>query len=388
MKKILFAAALIAAALTTAFAQGGSVTIQNEESVTFYYTVDPPQLPGFSAGSPSAATKIAEFFAAQSSTPEFAPLAPGAQASLPGLPDGAHLLVGFFAVEGQDTFPVRVMTLQADSSMGERFYAIYGSPALLEATRGVGRLAQFTAPAASEQAAAGPATETQPQAAPAAPAAAGASESTASAQAAPAAAQTAPAAAVATAGTAPAAATAPLLSFSRSYDPVVFTRESRGGFAVQPIASSHSWTLAGTHITALNARIDQGTLSLSLTTADGFSPDVSYFFYAFAERTAGTPAAFTLELRPRALPDRGACILWQRAADSSGGLCAAPDFRLRESGREYGHAGGKPRGRTARSRAGALRCHFVRSHLMLVRQAFRNVRGVLFRNGGRRGHPF
>ena len=172
MKKILFAAALIAAALTTAFAQGGSVTIQNEESVTFYYTVDPPQLPGFSAGSPSAATKIAEFFAAQSSTPQFAPLAPGAQASLPGLPDGAHLLVGFFAVEGQDTFPVRVMTLQADSSMGERFYAIYGSPALLEATRGVGRLAQFTAPAASEQAAPGPATETQPQAAPAAPAAA------------------------------------------------------------------------------------------------------------------------------------------------------------------------------------------------------------------------
>ena len=299
MKKILFAAALIAAALTTAFAQGGSVTIQNEESVTFYYTVDPPQLPGFSAGSPSAATKIAEFFAAQSSTPQFAPLAPGAQASLPGLPDGAHLLVGFFAVEGQDTFPVRVMTLQADSSMGERFYAIYGSPALLEATRGVGRLAQFTAPAASEQAAPGPATETQPQAAPAAPAAA---------HAAPAAAQTAPA-----------AAAAPLLSFSRSYDPVVFTKESRGGFSVQPIASSHSWTLAGTHITALNARIDQGTLSLSLTTADGFSPDVSYFFYAFAERTAGTPAAFTLELRPRALPDRGACILWQRAADSSGG---------------------------------------------------------------------
>ena len=310
MKKILFAAALIAAALTTAFAQGGSVTIQNEESVTFYYTVDPPQLPGFSAGSPSAATKIAEFFAAQSSTPEFVPLAPGAQASLTGLPDGAHLLVGFFAVEGQDTFPVRVMTLQADSSMGERFYAIYGSPALLEATRGVGRLAQFTAPAASEQAAAAPATETQPQAAPAAQA---------PAQAAPAAAQTAPAAAVATAGTAPAAAAAPLLSFSRSYDPVVFTKESRGGFSVQPIASSHSWTLAGTHITALNARIDQGTLSLSLTTADGFSPDVSYFFYAFAERTAGTPAAFTLELRPRALPDRGACILWQRAADSSGG---------------------------------------------------------------------
>ncbi|MGA2764315.1 MAG: hypothetical protein ABSG17_13215 [Spirochaetia bacterium] len=308
MKKILCAAALIAAALTTAFAQGGSVTIQNEESVTFYYTVDPPQLPQFSAGSPSAATKIAEFFAAQSSTPEFVPLAPGAQASLTGLPDGAHLLVGFFAVEGQDAFPVRVMTLQADSSMGERFYAIYGSPALLEAARGVGRLAQFTAPAASEQAAAGPATETQPQAAPAAKAAAGASESTAAAQAAPAAAHAAPA-----------AAAAPLLSFSRSYDPVVFTRELQGGFSVQPIASSHSWTLAGTHITALNARIDQGTLSLTLTTADGFSPDVSYFFYAFAERTAGTPAAFTLELRPRALPDRGACILWQRAADSSGG---------------------------------------------------------------------
>jgi len=50
---------------------------------------------------------------------------------------------------------------------------------------------------------------------------------------------------------------------------------------------------------------------------DGFSPDVSYFIYAFDARAPGSRAAFSLELRPRALPDRGACILWQNMAGTA-----------------------------------------------------------------------
>jgi hypothetical protein len=269
MRKILCAAALVAAFSSLGFAQGASVTIQNEEAVAFYYTVDPLDLAQVTPGSPSAATKVAEFFATQATEPQFQALAPGGQATLRGLSDGAHLLVGFFKVENQDTFPVRVITLQADSSMGERFYSVYGSPALVEATRGVGRLSEFARSSSSEQ-----------------------GEKTAAAP--------------------PAAEAAPMISFSKSYDPVYFTREAQGDFSVQPIASSRSWALQGTHVTALSAHIDQGTLTVSLTSADGFSPDVSYFIYAFAARAAGTPDAFTLELRPGALPDRGACILWQK----------------------------------------------------------------------------
>lgn len=291
MRKILCAAALVAAISSLGFAQGASVTIQNEEAVAFYYTVDPLDLAQVTPGSPSAATKVAEFFATQATEPQFQALAPGGQATLRGLSDGAHLLVGFFKVENQDTFPVRVITLQADSSMGERFYSVYGSPALVEATRGVGRLSEFARSSSSEQgeetAAAPPAAEAAPQPAeqaptPAAPQAAAPEEA------------------------------APMISFSKSYDPVYFTREAQGDFSVQPIASSRSWALQGTHVTALSAHIDQGTLTVSLTSADGFSPDVSYFIYAFAARAAGTPDAFTLELRPGALPDRGACILWQK----------------------------------------------------------------------------
>ena len=154
MRRMLCAAVLAAAVSSLGFAQGASVTIQNEEGSTFYYSVDPQELAQVTPGSPLAATRVAEFFAAQADQPQFTALAPGAQASLTGLSDGAHLLVGFFAVDNQDAFPVRLITLQADSSMGDRFYSIYGSPALVQATRGVGRLAQFAGSSAPEQAAA------------------------------------------------------------------------------------------------------------------------------------------------------------------------------------------------------------------------------------------
>jgi hypothetical protein len=308
--------ALLAATVSSqGFAQQASVTIQNEEESTFYYAVDPQELAQVTPGSPLAATKIADFFAAQADQPQFTPLAPGAQTSLTGLSDGPHLLVGFFAVDNPDTFPVRLITLQADSSMGDRFYSIYGSPALVQATRGVGRLAQFARSSTPEQASAQSAPPAQEQAAassaeaaaaPAAPAVTSAAPAAAAAAVAPAVTPGAPAAAFA----AGAAALAPIASFSESYSPAYFTRETQGGFSVQPIADSHTWLLSGTHIASLSADIDESTLTVSLTTGDDFSPNVSYFIYAFTSRVPGATAAFALELRPRALPDRGVCILW------------------------------------------------------------------------------
>jgi hypothetical protein len=310
--------ALLAAAVSSqGFAQGASVTIQNEEESTFYYAVDPQELAQVTPGSPLAATKVAVFFAAQADQPQFTPLAPGAQTSLTGLSDGPHLLVGFFAVDNPDSFPVRLITLQADSSMGDRFYSIYGSPALVQATRGVGRLAQFARSSTPEQASAqsAPPAEEQTAASAAPPAAQTAPQTQTPPQAVPSEGTVAPAAASSAApvtqgSAATPAAVAPIASFSESYNPAYFTRETQGGFSVQPIADSLTWTLSGTHIASLSADIDESTLTVSLTTGDDFSPNVSYFIYAFTNRVPGATAAFTLELRPRALPDRGVCILW------------------------------------------------------------------------------
>ncbi len=311
MKTMLLAAGLLTVSCLCAFAQGAAVIIQNEEAATFYYTVDPPDLANVSAGSPLAATRVASFFAAPAQGPQFIPLAPGAQATLQGLSTGSHLLVGFFALESQDTFPVRVITLQADSAMGERFYAVYGSPALVEAARGVGRLAQFTGSAAPGPATQAPAAASAPTAAPqpSSPTPAQAAQAPATVPAA--AAQTAP---------------APLVSVAPTYSPAAFSREAGDGVTVQPISSAHSWALPGTHVATVDARIDRGTLKLSLTTADAFSPDVSYFIYAYASRTPGASAAFTLELRPRALPARGACLLWQPPTGSPAGSAGVPSI--------------------------------------------------------------
>lgn len=118
MRRMLCAAVLAAAVSSLGFAQGASVTIQNEEGSTFYYSVDPQELAQVTPGSPLAATRVAEFFAAQADQPQFTALAPGAQASLTGLSDGAHLLVGFFAVDNQDAFPVRRLRSRRTAAWG------------------------------------------------------------------------------------------------------------------------------------------------------------------------------------------------------------------------------------------------------------------------------
>ena len=188
MKKTVCALAFAALAGFLAFGQSGVVSIQNQETSVFWYTVDPAELEGLSAGSPQLASKVAEFFAAQAGDPQFIALAPEAVTKLQGLSDGAHLLVGFFEVKDQDEFPVRVVSLQADSRMGERSYPLFSSPALINASRGIGRLAQFSKPAAvtaeaavaetaappAETAAAAEAPAAAPEAAEPAPAAEGA----------------------------------------------------------------------------------------------------------------------------------------------------------------------------------------------------------------------
>jgi hypothetical protein len=49
---------------------------------------------------------------------------------------------------------------------------------------------------------------------------------------------------------------------------------------------------------------------------NGFSEQVSYFFYVFRTRMPGSENQVTLELKPRARGNRGACLLWQKGEAS------------------------------------------------------------------------
>jgi hypothetical protein len=289
-RTLLLAAAAALCITVTAFAQGTSIVIQNQEDTAFHYVIDPAELSGLTAGSPLLASKVAGYFSAPDAGATFAVLAPQGQARLTDLAAGSHLLVGFFEVPDSDSFPVRVMAIQADPTTPDRFYSIFAGAAQLTAHRGVGRLAPFGASASGEAAAAATGTTAAGTAA----AATGATSATA---------------------TAPDGQALPVLaSFSSAYDPVVFTRETRGDFKVLPIAQARSWSQTGTRIASVEGALDSSGLRLVISVPGGFSPSVSYFLYVFDSRAAGRENSITLEIQPLARGSRGACILWQKGS--------------------------------------------------------------------------
>ncbi len=252
MKKNIMVLLIAGCLCGMAWAQTSTVTLENQEGSTFYYIVDPKELDGLTAGSPLLTAKVAEFFASKADGTAFATLAPGNEAHIGSLADGTHLLLGFFAVEGLSDFPVRVLSLVADSQMGNRFYAVFASPALISVPRGQGRLAAFPRLTEGETAAAQQSEE------PAAP------------------------------GT--------LATFADTYSPESFSRERHGDFAVLPISESRGWGLTGTRIRSLSATIDSGIIKLALAAPEGFSERVSYFFYVFDSRAPSKASTATLEL--------------------------------------------------------------------------------------------
>jgi hypothetical protein len=299
MKKLL-AIIVVSACGALAFGQSSAVILENQESSPFYYVLDPKELAGMTAGSPMLATKVSDFFAAAAKQDVFTQLAPDAQAKLQGLSDGTHLLVGFFAPEGLNELPVRVVPVQADSRMGDRFYAIFADPSLLSVPRGVGRLAQFARPAGGA-----PAGSAAAQAA-AAPQGAGAAQTAVAAQAMGAApAQTASAAA-ATGGP------LQLLQSFEKYTPASFTEEKQNVFDVLPIEKSQSWGHTGTRLQGLWGLLSKGDLRIAIAVSEGFSEKVSYFFYIFPATSPQSTNPLTLELEPRANGIQGACLLWKQ----------------------------------------------------------------------------
>ncbi|MCX7030457.1 MAG: hypothetical protein NTU62_10105 [Spirochaetes bacterium] len=371
MKKKLIFLALAVLAIGASWADGSSVTVQNQEEWRFWYVLDPPGFTDELPGSARLASKAAAYLATEGAEFPFTVLEPGETMAFSGLAEGTHFLLGFFEDDSLEELPVRMISLQADSSMAVRHYDVYSLPELMMAVRGEGMLAQF-APAeeaVAETTVDGPVEEEQAVEAVEEPVVeevaeavevpsveeqaveaveepvveeaveaveVPAVEEVAEAVVEPAAEEQVveeqvveeqaveeaekPLAAEQTTAVAdePVAEVAEepvdsevLATFTESYDPVYFTRESRDGFVVLPIASSRAWGKPGTRLSAFSGSLADGTFTLMLRSPDGFAQNVSCFFYVFPVRTAGGASEYTFEARPQA-DGRAAVVLWQK----------------------------------------------------------------------------
>jgi hypothetical protein len=326
--------------------QGGtSVTLQNEESVWFYFVLDPAELVGLTPSSPLLDSKVAGFFAKGSSSFPFTMLGPNTSLTLQGLSEGAHLLVGFFASPDSGGYPVRAIGVSVDRRLSQRFYGIFSDPPLLTLQPGKGLLANFKAPVAEAAPKPQPAAAPQtPQAQPGEPSVAAPlaqppvtppaaapqtqappAQPTDGGTQIPAAPQTvSPALQASTAAsvtTAPPAASPPpareplaeIAHFSPTFSPVVFTREAGKDFSVHPISESRYWNRNGTRIAAVSGSRSYDALVLQITSSSGFSKDVSYFFYLFSSRTLGQENSYTVEIKPIVAGRTGGiALLWKK----------------------------------------------------------------------------
>jgi hypothetical protein len=122
---------------------GTRIRLQNQEQILFYYVLDPNELAGLLPSSAGMKEKVTAYFSAESADLPFTALLPSSEAVIEDVPNGQHLLVGFFATEDRGSFPVRVIVLSADSSLGERSYGVYSEPAYISVEKGKGRLSRF-----------------------------------------------------------------------------------------------------------------------------------------------------------------------------------------------------------------------------------------------------
>jgi hypothetical protein len=297
MRRAILSAVCVLIAAAAGFGQTTSVTLQNQESSPFWFAVDPPELSEVSVGSMQLTSRVEQFFASEGEEFPFQSLAPDAQTTLTGLAQGSHLLVGFFAVEGDDVLPVRAFSVQVDAGSGDRFYALFSGPALLSIGRDTGRLKNLAQAQGGMTVA--PEAEAPVEGVVSPPEGEAAVEVAVEEPA------------------LPEQVAAPIASFSPTYDPVVFTRESTAGFTVLPISQSRFWGEAGTRLESLDGVLRDGLLRLTLNAADGFSPHVSYFFYLFGTRRLGKENAVTVEILPLAREGKGACVLWERTASAA-----------------------------------------------------------------------
>jgi hypothetical protein len=343
MKRTLLSVLLLAAALAGTQAQGTTLSLQNQENAWFYFVIDPVEMKGLSPTSPSLQGLVSQYFSRETGEFPFTPLQPLSGLKVEGLPEGTHLLVGFYVFEDRDEFPVRVVGLQVDGRMGERFYPLYSDPAILSAARNKGRLVRFARDAKPQAA---PQAVVQEETAPAKKETVAVKEQpaavvkepvvtqkpapqTAAVQAAATAAADTPTTAAKPARSEPAApAFPPLAAFTAAFRPEIFTREDADGLQVLDISESKYWGKPGTGVREVRASLIDGSLRFTVSAQSPFARNVSYFLYAFPKRGPGAASPFTVEVKPAGSAGSGVAVLWEKGTGAPalyGAAAAAGD---------------------------------------------------------------
>jgi len=283
---------MLAAALAGAqpAQQPFAVLLNNPEASAFHFVLDPPELAQFDPGSSVFANEVYDYFLESPATGPtlFRTLPPGATLRLKDLPEGTHLLVGFFALPGRRDYPVRVQQLLAGGGMAERFYTMYAEPSLFRARAGRGRLAGFSATGA-----------------PALPAPSGTTQE----------------------GAVPFASRGelgllidndfadweaiPVLRSFADYSPKTFLREQIGGGRLElPLAQSRFWQKAGTGLFELKI-VDNGpNLYLYASTRSAMAEGLSIYLYFRDPRDRIGENRVTVELLPAVGAKAGLAALW------------------------------------------------------------------------------
>jgi len=289
MKRLFLSLILIAA--TAALAQSNTVVIRNAENTPFHYVLDPPELSAFDTSAGIFQNVLYDYFAeapaAEDDFAGFAELAAGQTLRFENLPEGKHLLVGFFVMPGQREFPVRVIGLQAGGGLDERTYRIFSEPSFIVARAGRGRIAAYP-PVPPQAAARLREGETERgffrfqidnqyedwEAIPT------------------------------------------FLSFPADHSLPSFTRERYGGkFEVLPISKSRRWPTGGSALNEIKVVENLQEVYLYLSTHSALSAELSVFLYFHNDRDLGRLGAenrFTLELAPSRAAEPGLVVLWEK----------------------------------------------------------------------------
>lgn len=317
MKTLLCGFALAVLLAAAAGADGTQVTVSNPEPYRFWYVLDPEDFASVPPDDPTLIDTAAAYLTADGGGFPFESLESGLTVVFVNLPEGLHYLLGFFESDLLEDLPVQLVGFEVSEADGDFGFEVLSVPELFMVSRGIGRLAGLPEALAALQSAREAAASEEPAVAEEAVVEAAPAEATPAEEAVV---EEAPVEEAATEeatveAAAPAEPPQPevLASFSEYYDPVYFTRESRDGFSVLPIASSRAWGKPGTRLSLCRGVLSEGTATLTLRSEEGFAPSVSFFLYVFPERSLGDRCEFTFEARPD-LNGRSVVVLWQEGS--------------------------------------------------------------------------
>jgi len=103
-----------------------------------------------------------------------------------------------------------------------------------------------------------------------------------------------------------------LASFSKSFNPITFSRQTKNGIQVLPIEQSSFWGRGGTQIIEVKALLTDEHIYLYFSSHTRFTGGLSVFLYVFEERKKNRNNYYRIELLVDDTSPNGKAVLWQQ----------------------------------------------------------------------------